>query len=170
MAKEDRLEIEHGIRAQRLKLLRIIAGLLTLVVLVSLAPFSCDCRRWVREMVFSVLARAECAARHLVIAQAVRIAGQRGLCVDPACFFHTGKACRLEQEELPSLRGLRLRIKALRARLVDLPRQAHRLLGRVLKAISGQSSVCDPNPSEPSMLCVWQLKAVRVERPPDKAS
>ena len=161
------MEIEQGIRIQQLKLLRIVAGLLALVVLVSLAPFSCDCRRWVRGMVFSILARAECATHHLTIAQARLIAGQRGLCIDAACFFHPVEAGDPEESALPSLRRLWVRIKALRARLLDLPRHAHRLLRQVMRAISGQASVCDPDPSEPPMLRVWRLEAVRVERPPD---
>ena len=161
------MEIEQGIRIQQLKLLRIVAGLLALVVFVSLAPFSCDCRRWVRGIVFSILTRAECAAQHLMIAQARLIASHRGLCIDATRFFHPVEAGDPEESALPSLRRLWVRIKALRARLLDLPRHAHRLLRRVVRAISGQASVCDPEPSEPPMLRGWRLEAVRVERPPD---
>lgn len=168
MAKDDGLEIEHGIRAQWLKLLRIIAGLLTVVTFVSLVPFSCECRRWVREMVFSVLSRAECAAHHLVIAQARLMAGQQGLSVDPERLFHAAATRRSPVAALPTVRGLWVRLRALRALLLDLPRHGDRLLRRALRRLSEQPKTRGFTPIEPPMLRVWRLAAVRVERPPDR--
>jgi len=171
--EDDGLTIEQGIKTQRLKLLRMIAGLLSVVVFVSLVPFSCECRRWVRGMVFSVLSRAECAAQNLVIAQAAVIARQCGLRVDFERVLRGATSQSPEglvsEMDVPSLRALRLRLVALRAVLLNLPRCAKRLLRRAMRGRSGKTSTPPPPAIDALMLCDWCLEGGRIDRPPDKA-
>ena len=162
------MEIEHGIATQRLRLLRLLAGLLVAVAFLSAAPFSTAYRQWLRGFVFSVLTRAEAAAQCLVIAQARILAYQRGVNFEPAqCLHAVGPA---SDEKMPTLAALRRRISALRAVLNNLPRHGMRLLRR-MRGICVEGSgktrlgfiwdVCDG-------LGAWRMGADPIERPPDK--
>ena len=164
------MEIEQGIGTQRLKLLRMIAGLLMVIVFMSAAPFSSDCRRWFRGFIFSVLTRAEAAAQSLVIAQAIVLAHRRELSFTPFMPLDIAQKPDLNAsrsvDPLPTLVSLSHRLRALRGVLMNLTRHGLRLLQRMSGAISSQR---DSKPAAaPNLLLVWQLALKRVERPPIK--
>jgi len=167
------LSVEQGIAIQRLRLLRLVAGLLLSIAVLSVAPFSMNCRRHVRGWVFSFLTRAESAAQALVIAQAAVVARRRGLRFASQSFFGSGEKPvaepALSDELLPSFGALRQRLRALRALLENLPRRGLRLLRRVIGERAGQGDeravfYCDPP------LHAFRLATDPIERPPDKGS
>jgi len=53
----DGVDMERALETQRLKLLRVLAGLVLAVAFVSGAPLSRDFSRWARGVVASVLSR-----------------------------------------------------------------------------------------------------------------
>ena len=164
------MDMERALETQRQRLLRILAGLVLLLVLMSRFPAVSRLPEWVRASVLSVLIRAELAAHHLVIATA---------------------SLQLREQSSVSLVGLRFqpllvkasprdddcaeqllrRIMSLRAVLSDLPKQAERLLRRLIKRrrgscvqknCAGRETACDdtlhPEPAFDE----------RLDRPPDK--
>ena len=166
------MDLERAIDAQRLKLLRLIAGWLAVVAFVSGAPFSPEFPRWVRAYVSSVLSRAECAAQYLVIAQARLIAGRTGCDFDQALFFDCAALNSAGQARGESLAALRGRLKTLRVVLENLPRYGLRLLHRVEKRarrlVHERIAVPCSDMQDAKTLCAWRLIGVRIERPPDK--
>ena len=122
--------MEGAIETQRLKLLRLLAGLAVALGFLSTAPVAVGWSRWVRSVVFSVLRRAESAAHSLEFAQACvdakKCVGQpqHSLPYDPA--FEA-------DDEPPSLAVLRRRTNALWRILEDFPRHGHRLLRQSAK-------------------------------------
>jgi len=166
------LQIEEGIATQRLRLFRLVAGLLITVMFVAAVPFSCAFRGWIAGNVASVLSRAECAARNLVVAQAGLMAARRGIRVSPDQFFAAlGASCDVSfdpDEQVPSLKALRLRLKRLCRVLNDLPRCGARLLRRLIGPCSDRSGgLRQPVPVCPSFNEV-RVVPDRIERPPDK--
>lgn len=164
------MDFEQALETQRHRLLRIIAGLVVLLGFLSAAPISRNFSVWVCGFVGSVLARAELAARYLVIAQAYRMAARSGFKGDRdqirASLNHAVK--HDEADMSPS--ACRRRIKVLRAMLMDLPRQAHRLLRRVEKQCrrKGRKDRSAPRPdTTPSgSLHETRRAKTRIERPP----
>ena len=165
------LTIEQEIATQRLRLSRLVAGLLLAVVFVAAAPFSSAYRVWVREAVLSILTRAEYAAQCLVLVQARVLAAQAGVCAQAALLDAARKdmrnALRSSETTLPSFHALRLRLKALQAVLRDLPRHGLRLLRRLLGA--GRASERGHFvPSREDRTGALRLGGDVIERPPDK--
>lgn len=158
------MEIERRLEIQRLRLLRLLAGLALLVGLVSRAPAVSMLPAWVHAHVASVLARAERAAENLVIVAACLLSQAR-VGVAP---------CAVCSDDAPlAVSGARLlrRIAALQSVLNDLPRHAERLLKRLAKARRKDGTR--------ESAAVWPVETVavqhhpvdfdeRVERPPDK--
>jgi len=167
---DDGLKIERGIATERLKLLRLTAGLLLAVVFISAAPFSSACRRHLQDMVFSILTRAEAAVQFLIIAQARVIADGRGLAFDGMHFLQSAAEPKQDSgEALPTLAALRRRLNALRAVLKNLRRHGLRLLRRVNGTRAGCGDDVKPLPRRRGPLRVWPSLTDPIDRPPDKA-
>lgn len=165
------MEIERAIETQRLKLLRLLAGLFTAVALLSVGPIAPAWSRWVRSFVFSVLERAEAAAQSLVLAQACLIARSNGCDVDRARLAqrHIRAMTVSDADDVPSLADLRRRIVALRALLKDLPRRSRRLLRRVIAWAGGLCSDFTARLFYADCLGMPQRERMivsRIERPP----
>lgn len=167
------MEIEQGISTQRLRLSRLVTGLLLVVAFSSAAPFSCAYRVWLRRALLSILTRAEYAAQCLVIVQARVLAVQAGVCDRNALIAAAREDLRnfafSPDEDLPSFRALRRRLKALQAVLADLPRYGLRLLRRLLGAGTGSGRgrfvICTRERP-----CALRLGGDVLDRPPDKVS
>ena len=164
------MDIERTLETQRLRLLRIVAGLVVVVGVLALGPVSRGFSVWVCGYVGSVLSRAELAARYLVIAQARLIAAQRGCDLDVSRFSETLVQSYAPPETASGVAEIRVRLRALRAVLMNVPRYALRLLRRIEKQVSGSGSRPSPrfDPCRSSDLCARRRAAIRIERPPDK--
>lgn len=160
--------MEQALETQRLKLLRLLAGLAVALGLLSLAPAVSMLPRWVRSYVASVLVRAESAVHSLVIVAACGLLRAQTSGASVGLSFPSLPIEALP-EETPSTAALFHRIKMLQAMLGDLPRQAERMVARMMKRES--------EPRERSR--AWDLfaeefgttdtpVAARIERPPDK--
>ena len=160
--------MERALETRRLRLLRLLAGLLLVVGFVSSAPSS-EFRRWIACAVTSALFRAELAVQYLVIVQARLIARRIGSDVDRKWLFDCAGLRRAEDESAVSFAVLRQRILALRAVLSDISRQGRRLLRRAQKAMrhAARSAFCAKR-RVPNQLARWRLCAAHPERPPDK--
>ena len=167
------MEIEQGISTQRLRLSRLVTGLLVVVAFLSAAPFSCAYRTWLRRALLSILTRAEYAAQCLVMVQARILAVQAGVrdrnTLFAAAREHLHNLASSPEEDLPSFRALRRRLRELQAVLANLPRYALRLLRRLLGAGTGSGRgrfvVCTE--MRPRAL---RLGGDVLDRPPDKGS
>ena len=165
------MDMELAIETQRLRLHRLVAGLLVIVGFLSFGPVSRGFSDWTSRFVGSILSRAEAAARFLVIAQARRIATRHGFDGDHGklllVFTHELGACGTN----PSLSDLRGRLEALQAVLKDLSRHALRLLRRLEKQC--RRAACAyrhlPRAEERFLASLqgWRMAAIRIERPPD---
>jgi len=160
--------MERALETQRLKLLRLLAGLAMALGLVSLAPAVSMLPRWIRSYVASVLFRAESAVQSLVIVAACGVLRDRA----------TGSLTGLSFPPLPiaalpegasSSAALLRRIRVLQAVLEDLPRHAKHMIARMTKPKS--------EPREPSvgwdapvgiLIPAVEPIAARIARPPDK--
>jgi len=164
------VNFERSLETQRLKLLRIVAGLLFAIGFLSVGPVSRGFSVWVCGCVESVLSRAELAARYLVIAQARLIAAQHGLDFDVHRFSETLAPVDAPLGTEPSVAECRARLWALRAVLMNVRRHALRVLRRIEKQVSDSNRVSPPrfDPCRSSTLCARRRAAVRIERPPDK--
>jgi len=76
------VDIERALETQRLRLLRMVAGLVVLVGFLSAHPVSRGFSIWTCRFVGSILSRAEAAARYLVIAQARMLKALRAILMD----------------------------------------------------------------------------------------
>ena len=165
------MDLERAIETQRLRLLRLVAGLVVAVEVLSVGPFSRGFSVWFCGFIGSILYRAEVAARYLVIAEARRIAACRGLPVDHSRFsvFGSPEFAARETEFPPSDLGERLR--ALRAVLLDLPRHARNLVRRTEKQTRRTARTDHPVPQPDTRFSTWlhswRLAKNRIERPPD---
>ena len=166
--------LERAIETQRLRLLRIIAGLLVAVGFLSVGPVSRSFSDWVCEYVDSILSRAELAGRYLIVAQARLMAARAGIDLDrnrfSECLIFDFTACEADF----SLSECRARLKALQAVLFDLPGQARCLLRRIGKQKRSEERAARPLP-RPAMrrsvsLRAWRLARTRIERPPDRTA
>jgi len=164
--------IEQAIETQRLRLLRIIAGLLTLVAVASMGPVSRMFPLHVRSFVWSILSRAELAAANLVIAQAGVFATLSRNEVDRARLFHCAairNAHAPERDVIPALTILRRRLRILRNILEHLPHHGMRLLRRAARHRKARirQPRADYALSRVPTLDDMRLVLDRVERPPD---
>ena len=164
----DDVDMEQALETQRLKLLRLLAGLAVALSLVSLAPAVSMLPRWVRTYVASVLIRAEIAVHNLVIVTACGLLRKQGAGSATGFSFPPLPFAALP-EDAASCGALLRRINLLRAVLQDLPRHAKQMIARLRKPKS--------EPREP--LPYWEVYAgvlgapdalclARIERPPDK--
>ena len=179
------MDLERAVETQRDALLRLLARLLFLVEVIACTPVSGRIPRWVSSMVSGVLHRAEMATGYLLIACARVLVAKGmsgGLQKIPApkdaapvlvwdCIRETA---HFSLDDAVSASGLLMRIRALRAVLENLPREALRLLQRHAdarfarrKMVFGDRQVCDFERS--IMPAMARLCAARLERPPDKA-
>lgn len=166
------MDLERTIETQRLKLLRIVAGLVVLVGFLSVGPISRGFSISLRGFVGSILSRAEAAAQYLVIGQARLIIAGSSNDGDQNRFSETLARVLVADETDVSLPECRERLKALRAVLMDLPRHAARLLRRIEKRMRRTAGAdrISPHPVErlSASLRDWHLATIRIERPPDK--
>ena len=162
--------MERAIETQRLRLLRLVAGLLVAVGFLSVGPVSRVFSEWACGFVGSVLSRAELASRYLVIVQARRIMAERDIALDFS--LHLKRLpLAFDTPEAVSRADCRSRLMALQAVLRDLPRHALRLLRRIKK--QSHEACADrarPRPDAPlsTSLHNWHLAESFIERPPDK--
>ena len=161
--------MERAIETQRLRLLRLVAGLLVAIGFLSVGPVSRGFSAWACGYVGSVLSRVEAAVGYLVIAQARGMAARLGKNVDRSCFFMSAKPEFSACEADASVLDMRQRLCALRAVLTDLPRHALRLLRRIEKASQGEVSADRrlPRPDTGLSRHTGRRAAYRIERPPD---
>lgn len=134
--KTDGVGIERAIQTQRNALLRLLAGWLALMLMLSALPVSPVWTRRVRVFLSGFVGVAEAAARYLVIAQARVIARRLGM-TDPVrdarLVFDSSPLRCSEGGEPLTLAELRVRMLALRCLLKHLPGRGLRLLQRLLK-------------------------------------
>jgi len=160
------VETERALETQRAKLLRLLAGWLALVGLMSGGPLRIEVPRWLRVFLVSLVTRAELAAQSLVVVAACVAArnGGRALELHPASLPF--KRLVSPVDDVPSTQELLRRMTALRALLENLPRHGMRLLRRARQK-TGRSMwwiVCEAAIS-PHLV----LADSRIERPPDKS-
>jgi len=136
------VDTKRALETQRLRLLRLLAGLLIAVAFASVAPIAPAWSRRVRAFVVSVLQRAELAAQNLVFVQACVMAAERGVGYSPSCVGSQFVVRPFDDDALPTLNELRQRLNAL-SRLLDvLPRHAERMLRRMKRSLdSGATSL-----------------------------
>jgi len=160
------------IETQRLRLLRLVAGLAVALGFLSIAPISAGFSVWVCGFVVSTLSRAEVAARYLVVAKARRMMAQRGIALDVNRLLN-GLPVAFDASNIePSVGDCRARLRALQAVLTDLPRHAVRLLRRIEKQHRDACAIRNiPHPDAPVSVSLptWRLAGERIERPPDFA-
>lgn len=166
------MDIERTFETQRLRLLRIVAGLFVVVGFLAVGPVSRGFSDWIARYVGSILSRAESATRYLVITRASVIVSRYGLKVDPRLLSKSLDPELLAGKPDVSLSDCRRRLKVLRAILTDLPRHALHLLRRIEKrmrrALCAASLSPCPDLYSWARLCCWRLTINRIERPPDK--
>ena len=156
------MDLERGIETQRLRLLRILAGLVVLLGFLSVGPVSRGFSGAVCGFVGSVLSRAEAAARYLVIAQARLIVARRGMDWDRSRFSDARARIFVADETDVSLAECRARLSALRAILTNLSRHALRVIRRIEKRMRGADCPdrLSPRPAEPSLAPLCYRQAV----------
>ncbi len=166
------MDFERAIETQRLKLLRLVAGLVVLVGVLSLGPISRGFSISVCRFVGAMLSRAETAAQYLVIAQARLMESRSGSAIGQSRLSESLARAFVVDEKAVSLSDCRERLKALLAVLTHLPRHAARLIRRIEKQMWGFACAerFSPrfNKHRSAMLRAWRLAGPRIERPPDK--
>lgn len=167
------MDVQAAIETQRLRLLRLLAGMLAVVAFVSAAPISRGFSRWVVEGVAAILPRAELAAQYLLFAQAGARAARANGPVDRRRLLDHALRDRPGDGNRITLSSLRHRLEVLRALLEDLPGFGLRLLRRVRKAMLRGSRPHHPHPCAKADMTMpldaWRLAGARIDRPPDKA-
>ena len=162
------MDFEQALEKQRLALLRLLAGLMVVVVLMSRVPVVSLAPCWVRRHVLSVLVRAETAANYLVIAAAGILFGAR---VETPLIGLSPPSSEPPMPDDCSHEGLLRRIEALRTVLRNLPRSARRLIKRQAKRrLESGLAMGAPRlgAHEKGALTVGLLFVARLDRPPDK--
>ncbi len=167
------MDFERAIETQRLKLLRLVAGLVVLVGVLSLGPISRGFSISVCGFLGAMLSRAETAAQYLVIAQARLMDSRSGPAIGQSRLSESLAHAFPAEEKDVSLSDCRERLKALLAVLTHLPRHAARLIRRIEKQMRG---IIPPRRLSPRLekhpspaLRDRQLSGPRIERPPDKS-
>ncbi len=166
------MDFDRTLETQRLKLLRIVAGLVVVVGFLSVGPVSRGFSIWVRELVGAILTRAEAAARCLVIAQAGSMLARSGTDMDRNVFSENLARVFTVDETEVSLTDCGQRLKALRAVLMELPRHAARLIRRIQKHMRRATRAVRVSIDRKLCVCAaldgWLKPDTRIERPPDK--
>ncbi len=161
------MNIDAAYETQRLKLLRLLAGLVYVLAFVSVLPVASVMPVRVRAYVASVLDRAEAAADCLVIVAASLLFGYR---MPPENDLPMPLNAERMDERDVSAECLLQRIVALKTVLENLPRYAKRLVRRCAEPREERSfelsvmAFCGLKDA----LRAGQLLLPRVERPPDK--
>lgn len=161
---------EQTLETLRLRLLRLVAGLLFVLGFLSVGAGSRGFSDWVFGYVGSVLSRAELAVRYLLIAQAKALGSQRGYEATHAMLSEALAQTRPVPEDTLTLADCRARLRALQAVLENVPRHALRLLRRISRQICGTgfAEALSLETWGCTFLRGWRLAAQRIERPPDK--
>ena len=158
--------MERAIETQRHRLYRVLAGLVLAIGFLSLAPLSQTFSCRAREVLASVLSRAELAARYLVVAQA-RVLAERSVDSERLMALNDRVA-----DSDTSVSGLWRRVRALQSVLNNLPRQGRRLLRRIERAIRCVGDAAHPNTcsetQRPHLDGTQRITLARIKRPPDK--
>jgi len=132
----------------------------------KLSGFGCSAL-WVG----SILSRAELASRYLVIVQARRILAARGVAPDFSHLLADLPLADAASDAEVSVAECRVRLRALRAVLSDLPRHALRLLRRIERpaagAVIGVQDKPRPMKRRADSLRILRIAKNRIERPPD---
>ncbi len=167
------MDIERTLETQRLKLLRMVAGLVVSLGFMALGPVSRGFSNWVARYVGSILSRAELAVRFMLITQACLMVARRGMDIDRRQISAFLDPVLWTGETELSLSECHARLRAVRGVLLDLPRHAMRLLRRIKKRLRrGEcSDPISPCPSHGLSISFsgWRLAENRIERPPDKS-
>ncbi len=166
------MDFERAIETQRLKLLRVVAGLVVLVAVLSLGPIARGFSISICGFVGTMLSRAEIAARYLVIAQARLMDSRSGSAIEQSQFSELLVRVVIAEDKDVSLSDCRERLKALHAVLTHLPRHAARLIRRIEKQMRDVARTYPlslrSDEGLSGVLRGWQLAGPRIERPPDK--
>lgn len=174
---KDGVNIERVLEIKRLKLLRLVAGLFSVVIVLSavFVPFgaaSGAVSRWALAGLSSVLSRAELAGQYLLIGQARLIAARTGVIVDRDLLINLGLRERPGHAEARCTAELSRRLIALRALLMDVPRRGlcllRRATGQAVLLSGGARRCADPSIHRAGACGAWRLGRARIERPPDK--
>lgn len=151
------VDLEQSLETQRVRLLRLLAGWIAMLGVLSFGPVALPLPQWIR---------AELATQFLVQAAALNKATS-GLAVSVPLEAVRGRRV----VEVPSARALLGRMEALRDVLENLPRYARRLL-QVRNAAGEALDFSVPPCLGPAL---GQLATInpdwtppRIERPPDK--
>jgi len=166
------VDFETALETQRLRLLRLVAGLIVLLGVLSVGPVSRGFSSWTCHFVGSILSRAEAAARYLVIAHAHRMVARSGLDVERSQISGTLASSFAADDAVVSVSECLRRLTVLRGVLMDLPRAALRLLRRIEK--QGRRAMQTHRPpfcadtDFSASLRDWRLAGTRIERPPDQ--
>jgi len=165
------VDFEQAIETQRLRLLRIVAGLIILLGVLSLGPVSRGFSVWTCRFVESILSRAEAAARYLIIAHAYQMIARSGMDLNRKQISESLAREFATDGADVSLSECQRRLKVLRAVLKDLPRAALRLLRLIEKQSRRAMSTDQPSRFPHSRLSTslhdWRLAGMRIERLPD---
>ena len=168
------LEMERALETQRVKLLRLLAGWVAVVEIVSMGPLQIELPHWMRSFLASLLTRAEFATQNLVFVSAC-LAVKRGSrdSMRPGPTVPPVSSQRDESDAVPSTKALLHRMQVLRALLRDLPRHGFRLTRRAARkapTAKGFRSVRDGLRASASWGLSEEIAAPgRVARPPDKS-
>ena len=164
----DSVDLKRALETQRAKQLRLLAGWVVMLGVLSGGPLALPVPRWIRAFFETLLIRAEYAAQNLVrVSVCLQAAG--GL-VDP---ISAPRPCVGAFDDVPSAQALIRRMIALREVLENLSHHARRLL-RVQK-IAGAAFDFTAS-SQMVKMRGWlrpdstDWTAPRIERPPDKES
>ncbi len=165
------MDFERALETQRLRLLRLVAGLVVLVGVLSLGPVSKGFSGWTCRFVGSILSRAETAARYLAIAQVRMMLARSGMELNQRQISDSLARAYAPDDVDLSLLECRRRLRGLCAVLEDLPRFALRLLRWIEKQTRRASGTLRVSPFPDGRLVPslsdWQLAGARIERPPD---
>ncbi len=165
------MDIERTLETQRLKLLRIVAGLVLIVGVLAVGPVSRRFSDWTLGFVGALLPRIEAASRYMVITQACLMVDHCGLDVDRSQIsMPIAPEWGADDADL-SLAACRQRLRALRAVLSNVPRHALRLLRQIAKQNQRITNACQTffNPCRSASISEWRQAERRIERPPDKS-
>lgn len=163
------MDLERTLETQRVKLLRLLTGWFSIVVLLSVGPLALPLPFWFRSFLSGVLTRAELAAQYLVQAS-VCLQARDGLAVFEGAPSFAGSTVWESVDPVPSTRELLRRMKALRRMLEDLPRHARRMMVQEIadEAFDFSRPVRARVIRDRLGMVGAQWIAARVERPPDK--
>lgn len=166
------MDIERTIETQRLRLLRLVAGLVVLAGFLSVGPVSRVFSVSICGFIGSILSRAEAAVRYLLIAQAYAMIERGGIALDRSHFSETlAHAVPVDETDMSPFE-CRRRLKALHSVLMDLPRHALRLIRRIERRMGLMACSDRLSPREDARLAAplrdRRPAPRRIERPPDK--